>query len=84
MSKLFRFDVLVDDPDPVFDWLANQAPGHVLRHVAYDTFLGWSVKVVLTDPDTADAFRRRWSDDLGENQIAVRRNRLFYRRAAAG
>jgi hypothetical protein len=64
------FTLFVDDPEPVFEWLALHGGEHVVRKQAVETASGWSMKVALNDPDLSNRFSVRWGDVLAtlENQ----------------
>jgi hypothetical protein len=58
---VFRIDLLIEDPYPVFDWLEkNIAPGHLVRKWAYQTVKGWYMKVVFKRREDAESFNNHW------------------------
>ena len=64
--SIYRVDVIVGDPQPVFDWIDEHVPKvHVVRHVAFETVRGWHMKCVFRRQPDAEAFQRAWcpSDD---------------------
>ncbi len=68
---VYRVDILVDDPDPVFSWLTdNISDGLVVRKIAYQTVKGWYVKAVFKRQADAESFHRHWYPELGTHAIA--------------
>ena len=61
-TKLWRYSLLVEDPQPVFDWLAGHVQPAVVRQRADDTLRGWSFRVAFNDPEAAKLFESQWSD----------------------
>jgi hypothetical protein len=58
---VFRIDLLVEDPNPVFDWLdENVVPGNLFRKMAYQTVKGWYMKVVFKRREDAESFNSHW------------------------
>lgn len=67
---VFRVDVLVDDPDPVFTWINEHVPkGLVVRKMAYKTVKGWYVKTVFKQQSDAASFHRRWHPDAEDHTV---------------
>ena len=53
--------VLVDDPQPVFDWLTEHiARKQIVRAVARQSSVGWWVKVVFRQEIDAAPFCEHW------------------------
>jgi hypothetical protein len=77
MTEIKRCDVLVDDPYPVFDWLRVNLHDRLVRKMAYETVLGWHIKIALEGQDAADRFWARWSDDEAALQAQARRAKLL-------
>jgi hypothetical protein len=77
MTEITRCDVLVDDPETVFDWLRTNMLGRVVRKMAYETVLGWHIKIALEGQDAADCSWVRWSNDDAARQAETRRARLL-------
>jgi len=77
MTEIKRCDVLVDDPDPVFDWLRTNMHDRVVRKMAYKTVLGWYIKIALEGQDAADRFWVQWSNDDAARQAQTRQTRLL-------
>jgi len=77
MTEIRRCDVLVDDPDPVFDWLLANIADRVVRKMAYKTVLGWHIKLALEGQDAVDRFWARWSDDDATRQAQARRTKVL-------
>jgi hypothetical protein len=75
MTEIKRCDVLVDDPDPVFDWLRANIHDRVVRKMAYETMLDWHIKIVLDGQDAVDRFWARWRDDDADRQAQARRTK---------
>ena len=68
---VFRVDVLVDDPYPVFDWINEHVPkGLVVRKMAYKTVKGWYVKTVFKQQSDAESFHCRWHPDAEDHPVA--------------
>jgi hypothetical protein len=45
---IFRVDLLVEDPQPVFDWIEKEiGKGFLVRKIAYKTVEGWYMKIVF-------------------------------------
>ena len=58
---VFRVDLVVENPDPVFDWLdENIAAGCLVRKMAYQTVKGWYMKVVFKRREDAESFNSYW------------------------
>jgi hypothetical protein len=77
MTEIRRCDLLVDDPDPVFDWLRANIDDRVVRKMAYETVLGWHIKIALEGQDAIDRFWARWSDDDATQQARARPTKLL-------
>jgi hypothetical protein len=68
---VFRVDVLVDDPQPVFHWINEHVPkGLVVRAIAYKTARGWYMKTVFKLQRDAESFNRRWHPDAEDHTVA--------------
>ena len=68
---VFRVNVLVDDPQRVYDWINEHVPkGLVVRAMAYKTVNGWYVKTVFKRQSDAEPFHRRWHLDAEEHTVA--------------
>jgi len=68
---VFRVDVLVDEPQPVFDWIDEHVPkGQVVRRIGYETVKGWYVKVVFKRQSDAESFHRRWHPESEVHTVA--------------
>jgi hypothetical protein len=77
MTELRRCDVLVDDPGPVFNWLSANIHDRVVREMAYETVLGWHIKIALEGQNAVDRFWARWADDDATRQAPARRTMLL-------
>ena len=67
---VFRVDVLVDDPQPVFDWINEHVPnGLVVRRIAYKAVKGWYMKTVFKRQSDAESFHRRWLPDAEDHIV---------------
>jgi hypothetical protein len=77
MTEIKRCDVLVDDPETVFDWRRTNMLGRVVRKMAYETVLGWHIKIALEGQDAADRFWVQWSNDDAARQAQTRQARLL-------
>lgn len=67
---VFRVDVLVDDPYPVFDWINEHVPKElVVRRMAYKTLKGWYMKIVFKQQSDAESFHRRWHPDAEDHTV---------------
>jgi len=67
---VFRVDVLVDDPQPVFDWINEHVSQElVVRRVAYKTVNGWYVKTVFKRQSDAESFHRRWHPEAWSHTV---------------
>jgi hypothetical protein len=74
------FTLLLDDPEPVFDWLRQHGEGHVVRQQAERIGSMWPMNAALDDPRVCDSFRAQWFDVLVtfKNQLKwLRRKHLF-------
>lgn len=68
---VFRVDVLVDDPQPVFHWINEHVPkGLVVRAIAYKTVRGWYMKTVFKLQRDAESFNRQWHPDAEDHTVA--------------
>jgi hypothetical protein len=68
---VFRVDVLVGDPQPVFDWIETHVPkAFVVRTVAYETGGGWYMKNVFKRQRDARRFHRRWYPYAQDHSVA--------------
>jgi len=67
---VFRVDVLVDDPYPVFDWINEHVPKELVVHrMAYKTVKGWHMKTVFKQQSDAESFHRRWHPDVEDHTV---------------
>ena len=67
---VFRVDVLVDDPKPVFVWLTeNVKDDQLVRKMAYHTVKGWYVKTVFKRQMDAEAFHRYWHPEAASHTV---------------
>ncbi len=67
---VFRVDVLVDDPQVVFDWIAGHIPEiFVVRTVGYHTLKGWYVKSVFKRQSDAELFHQRWHPEMTDHTV---------------
>jgi hypothetical protein len=67
---VFRVDVLVDDPQPVFDWIVDHIPEiFVVRTVGYNTLKGCYVKSVFKRQGDAELFHQRWYPDITNHTV---------------
>ena len=74
---MFRFDLIVDDTTPVFDWLENKIPSdHIIRKIGYKTIIGWRMKIAFSDFNAAEQFHTRWADDFYALQYPKRLQNL--------
>lgn len=74
---MFRFELIVDDPTLIFDWLENKIPSdHIIRKTGYKTIIGWRMKIVFSDSCAAEQFHTRWADDFSELQYPKRLQNL--------
>jgi hypothetical protein len=67
---VFRVDVLVENPDAVFEWIAENFNDGVVRKIAYHTVKGWFVKVVFKRQADAEKFHRQWLRDSVTHTVA--------------
>ena len=69
---VYRVDVQVDDPYPVFDWLEeNVTSGGVVRKMAYKTVKGWYLKIVFKNGTDAERFHRHWLPEQSVHTVKV-------------
>lgn len=67
---VYRVDLLTDEPEPVFQWIATHVPkAYVVRAVAYKTVRGWYMKSVFKRRDDAEAFHRRWHPKAEDHSV---------------
>jgi hypothetical protein len=67
---VFRVDVLVNDPRPVFEWINKHvAKGSLVRAIAYKTVRGWYMKSVFKLQGDAESFHRRWHPDVEDHAV---------------
>lgn len=67
---VFRVDVLVEDPQVVFDWIADHIPEIFVVHtVSYNTLQGWYVKSVFKRQSDAELFHQRWHPDATNHTV---------------
>ena len=59
---IWRYDLYVDDPTPVFEWLEENVKPALVRKIAYEVKLRnqWFMKVVVDTEEAAQAFHARW------------------------
>jgi hypothetical protein len=68
---IYRVDVLVNNPNPVFEWIAaNVDESFVVRKMAYETIRGWYVKTVFKRQSDAESFHRRWHPESDSHVVA--------------
>lgn len=68
---VFRVDVLVLDPDTVFNWITeNVASDLVVRKIAYKTVKGWYIKAVFKRQIDAESFHCRWHPESDTHAVA--------------
>ena len=69
---VYRVDVLIEDPQPVFEWINNTIPkGVVVRKIAYKTPRGWYVKAVFKRQPDAELFHQRWHSDADDHTVEL-------------
>jgi hypothetical protein len=69
---VYRVDVLIEDPEPVFKWIEdNMSRGLVVRKIAYQTVRGWYVKAVFKHQSDAELFHRRWFPEADDHTVAA-------------
>ena len=67
---IYRVDVLIADPYPVFDWINEHVPQNlVVRRIAYQTHKGWYLKAVFKRATDAELFHRRWFPDATDHTV---------------
>jgi hypothetical protein len=67
---VYRVDVLVEDPNAVFQWQRENCPGdRIIRSLAYKTPRGWYIKTVFKRQEDAESFHRRWHPDLEDHTV---------------
>lgn len=67
---IYRVDVLVADPYPVFDWINEHVPPNlVVRRIAYKTLKGWYFKVVFKRVSDAELFHCQWLPDATDHSV---------------
>lgn len=75
-----RFTLLVENPEPVFAWLAEHGGGHVVRQQASSAVGSvWLVKVALDNPGVADKFQACWEHATA----TMERHRSFLKQGSA-
>jgi hypothetical protein len=65
---IYRVDLLVHDPEPVFEWIDTHVPKEfVIRTTAVGHEGHWSLLAIFKRPADAEAFLREWAegDDHG-------------------
>ena len=68
---IYRVDVLIADPKPVFDWINEHVPQNlIVRCIGYSTVKGWYVKAVFKRASDAELFHRRWFPDATDHTVA--------------
>lgn len=67
-----RVDLVVPDPQPVFDWVEAHARAVLVRQVARETVLGWAVAVVFDDDAAAESLRAAWKDSVASPELVRR------------
>ena len=69
---VYRVDVLIEDPEPVFKWIEDNVPnGLVVRKIAYKTDQGWYVKAVFKRQRDAELFHHRWYPEADDHTVAA-------------
>lgn len=63
-----RFDLVVNDPYPVFDWLENNCKDAIVRKIAYEQshLNNWYMKVVLDQPSAWENFEFVYKNNIVE------------------
>lgn len=63
---IWRYDLYVDDPYEVFDWLEANVKPALVRKIAYEVKprKNWFMKVVVDTEEAAHAFHARWGGRL--------------------
>jgi hypothetical protein len=68
---VYRVDLLIDDPEPVFQWIETHVPrARLVRAVAYQTVRGWYMKNVFSRRDHAEAFHRRRHPESEDHSVS--------------
>lgn len=68
---VYRVDVLIADPDPVFQWIEDNVPKSlVVRKIGYKTVKGWYVKAVFKRQSDAELFHHRWYPEAALFSVA--------------
>jgi len=69
---IYRVDVLIADPKPVFDWIDEHVPKNlIVRSIAYNTVKGWHVKAVFKRQTDAELFHHRWFPEATDHAVAA-------------
>jgi hypothetical protein len=66
MTETECCDVLGDHPGPVLEWLHASIHDRIVRKIAYETVVGWRIKIAVEGHNAVDRFWTRW---LGEDAI---------------
>ena len=70
LMSIYRVELLVEDPEPVFVWLAaNVNEDQLVRKMAYHTVKGWFVKTVFKRQADAEAFHRYWLPESESHNV---------------
>lgn len=70
-----RVDLLLDDPQPVLDWLKDYAADARMRSLARETSVGCHFVAVFEDEGVADTFRECWREELATRERMADRKR---------
>lgn len=73
-----RVDLLLDDAQPVHDWLKEYAGDAKLKSVAVSTSLGCHFVAVFEDEGMADTFRECWNGEIATRERLTERRRAAY------
>jgi hypothetical protein len=63
---IWRYDLYVDDPWIVFEWLEENVKPALVRKIAYEVThkKQWFMKIVLDDEQAAKQFHNTWGGTL--------------------
>ena len=65
---VYRVDLLIDDPKPVFEWIEMEVPkAFMVRAIGYRTYKGWYMKIVFKRPKDAESLHRRWHPETEDH-----------------
>lgn len=66
-----RIDLLVEDPNPVFNWMEENVKDAIVRKIAYlHPYLDkWHMKIVLDTPEAIEKFKLEFKKYIVENLI---------------